>query len=485
MLKSIETEAGSSGEAEAGARPGGAPARPVATIARAVLQTAFAGGILAGAVFAYFHLVETRESIPSRPPREQVYVVRTVPAVISDERPMLSLYGEVMAARTVDLRALVAGKVVKVSDNLQAGAAVDAGDNLVEIDRFAYEGAVVEAKANLAEARAKLIEAEGGLELERANVDFAREQLAFAERDLERGRQLLERGSATERTIDDRGLIVSQRRQQLDQRRSALAVQEARVEQQKAAIERLEWKLQEAEQALADTALKAPFDAVVRSEAAEVGRLVNVNDVIAVLYDRNALEARFTLSDNQYGRLLGESGTLFGRKVEVVWTIGNEPVSYPAEVVRVGADVASERGGVDVYARIARAGAEVPLRPGAFVELKVPDKLYRGVARLPETALYGGKHIYAVIDDRLNRRDVDVIAYDGSDVIVRGEIADGETVLATQISEVGNGLLVREEGAMPRDRGPPEGAAPGLSAPGNPKPGNTTTTAPKPEGAPS
>ena len=469
MLKSIETETGSSGDDATGARPDPslrpassslrAEAGGAMTFARAIVQTAIAGGILAGAVFTYFHLVETRESIPSRPPREQVYVVHTIPAAVTDEQPMLSLYGEVMAARTVDLRALVAGKVVKVSDNLQAGAAIDAGRSLVEIDRFAYEGAVVEAKANLAEARAKLIEAEGGLELEHGNVAFAREQLAFAERDLERGRQLLARGSATERTLDDRALIVSQRRQQLDQRQSALAVQEARVEQQKAAIERLEWKLQEAEQALADTTLKAPFDAVVRSEAAEVGRLVNVNDVVAVLYDRNALEARFTLSDNQYGRLLGESGTLFGRKVEVVWTIGNDPVSYEAEVVRVGADVASERGGVDVYARILGAGAEVPLRPGAFVELKVPDKLYRNVVRLPETALYGGGHVYAVVDDRLTRRAVDVIAYDGSDVIVRGDIADGETVLATQISEVGNGLLVREEGAPSSGPGPPDGAS--------------------------
>ncbi|MDJ0932908.1 hypothetical protein [Breoghania sp.] len=296
MLKSIETDTGNSAD-----EPAAEPASPAADaspvgrgkgaaliFARAILQIAIASGVLAAAVFAYFHLLETREGIPSRAERERVYVVRTVPAVVSNEQPMLTLYGEVVAAHTVDLRALVAGKIVKVGDNLQAGAAVDAGDRLVEIDRFAYEGAVVEVRANLAEVRAKLIEAEGELRLEIANADFAREQLAFAERDLERGRKLLERGSATERTLDDRALIVSQRRQQLDQRQSGLSVQQARVEQQKAAIERLEWKLEEAEQALADTALTAPFDAVVPTEAAEVGRLVNVNDVIAVLYDRNA-----------------------------------------------------------------------------------------------------------------------------------------------------------------------------------------------------
>ena len=466
MLKTIdtETEAPTSGssatrqdQACAGdGAPDGLPRRFSAlTATRALAQVVIAAVILAGAVYTYFHLVETRKPIPSRPEREQVYVVRSVEASIGDQRPIISLYGEIVAARTVELRALVAGKIVNVSDNLQAGAPVDAGDSLVEIDRFAYEGALVEARANLAEARARLIELEGGVTLERANVEFAQEQLSFAERDLERGQQLLARGSATERTIDDRGLIVSQRRQQLDQRRSALAVEEARVEQQKATIARLDWKLQEAEQALADTTLAAPFDAVVRTEGAEVGRLVNVNDVVAVLYDRDALEARFTLSDNQYGRLLDETGKLFGRKVEVIWYIGNEPVTFTGQIVRVGADVASERGGVDVFARIEAGDTEVPLRPGAFVELRIPDRLYERAVRLPETAIYGGKHVYAIVDDRLERRDVDVIAYEGSDVIVQGDIADGERILRTQISQIGNGLLVREEGQTTAGPGPP------------------------------
>ena len=138
-------------------------------------------------------------------------------------------------------------------------------------------------------------------------MERALEQLAFAERDLDRASQLRESGAVTERTVDERSLIVSQRKQAVEQRRNALAVERARVEQQQAAIERLEWRLAQAEKNLSDTVLKAPFDAVVREENAAVGRLVNVNDVIAALYDRNALEVRLTLSDNQYGRILSDT----------------------------------------------------------------------------------------------------------------------------------------------------------------------------------
>ncbi|AXS39623.1 HlyD family efflux transporter periplasmic adaptor subunit [Breoghania sp. L-A4] len=437
----------------AGQEPGGATRkrhsgrRASVVVLRAVVQSVIAAGILAGAVAGYKSLVASKPEIPTRPPRETVYVVRTAPAVLTTERPTLSLYGEVVAARTVEMRALVAGEIVSLNDNLREGAAVDAGAALVEIDPFAYKGALVEARANLQEARAHLVELEGGVSSARDNVARADEQLTFARRDLERAQQLLSGGSVTERTLDDRRLIVSQRHQQLEQGRNALAVAEAKVEQQRAVIQRLQWRVSQAERNLKDTVLVAPFDAIVRTEAAEAGRLVGVNDVIAILYDRDALEARFTLSDSQYGRLIGESGTLSGREVEVQWHLGTEPVVYRATIDRVGADVASQRGGVDVYARIHGDAAQGALRPGAFVELKVPDRAYENVVRFPETALYNGDHLFVEKDGRLVRRDVAVVAYDGGDVILRGDIASGDRVLLTQIAEAGEGLLVREEGA--------------------------------------
>lgn len=483
MLKSVETETASpAGANQASANqatgrdgaPGIARARgasvPAVIFLRAVMQTAIAGAVVAGAVLVFNDLVTSKPDIPTRPPREKVYVVQTAPVKLATERPTLSLYGEVVAARTVELRALVAGAIVLVSDKLRAGASIDAGEALVEIDRFAYRGALIEAEANLLEARARLIEIEGGVASERDNLVRAGEQLTFAHRDLERAQQLLSGGSVTERTLDDRRLIVSQRQQLLEQRRSALTVAEAKIKQQRAVIQRLEWRVAQAKRNLSDTSLKVPFDAIVRSEAAEVGRLVGVNDVIAVLYDRDALEARFTLSDNQYGRLIGENGTLFGRNVEVLWYLGSEPVVYKAVIERVGADVASQRGGVDVYARIQGDAAAGPLRPGAFVELRVPDRAYEGVVRLPETALYNGGHLFVVRDGRLSRRDVTVVAYDAGDVIVRGDLGPTDIVVTTQISEAGDGLLVREEGAPPPSaRNPGQPGKPGGPAGAKPE----------------
>lgn len=467
MLKSVDEDAGTArSEVALPSEDQARSDRPgrVMLVFKALLQTALAGLIVFGAYEGMNYFVLTKPEVPTRQAREMVYTVETAPVEIRDHAPMLSLYGEVQAARSADLRALVAGEIVRVNPALDAGATLDAGDEIVAIDPFAYRGAVTEARANLAEARAQLVEARGRLETETGNVARAEEQLAFAERDLDRAEQLQGSGAVTERAVDERRLLVSQRRQAVDQRRNALAIEEARIDQQQAAIERLEWRLEQAEKNLDDTVLKAPFDAVVQSEAAAVGRLVNVNDVIATLYDRNALEVRLTLSDNQYGRILSDEASVIGRPVEVLWFIGGEPVRYSGEIVRVGAEVALARGGIDVFARVDVTEGQPALRPGAFVEVRVADRTYPQTARIPEAALYGTDHVYVVVDGRTERRSVTPRAFDGAHLIVDGDLRDGDVLVVTRLDEAGEGVRVSDPATRaPAGEGAPggAGAAPG------------------------
>lgn len=409
---------------------------------KAFIQTILAFLVLFGAVNGMNRLVATKPEVSKRPVQEKSYSVETETAVLADNAPVISVYGEATAGRQVDLRALVGGEIVEVSPELKAGGVVSRGDELVAIDRFDYEGALTEAKANLAEAEAQQVENNGRVELERANVIRAREQLDFAQKDLERAEDLLTRGSVTERTVDERKLLVSQRQQVLEQRLNTLALERAKVIQQDAAIDRANWGLKNAERQLTNTVLKAPFDAVVRSEAAQVGRLISVNDVVASIFSSDELEVRFTLSDNQYGRLVAQTGTVVDRPVEVLWYLGNQPLVYQGIVDRVGADVASTRGGVDVFAKVAHDASKTPLRPGAFVEVMVSDQNYNDTFRLPETALYGRGRVYVIRDDRLEERTVEPLAFDDGFIIVRGGLEDGDTILLTRIPEAGEGLLI-------------------------------------------
>ncbi|CTQ70544.1 multidrug resistance protein MdtN [Roseibium alexandrii] len=416
-------------------------------VLKALLQTALAFAILFGAFKGMNQLIATRPDVPKRPVQENSYAVETTTVQQGDYAPLISVYGQTQAGREVDLRALVGGEIVEVHQDLKAGGKVERGDTLVVIDSFDYEGAVTEARANLAEAQAALVENEGRVALEKANLLRAGEQLEFAQRDLERAEELLGRGAITERTVDDRKLIVSQRQQSVERSENTLALEEAKVIQQNATVDRLEWRLENAQRQLENTVLTAPFDAIVRSSAAEPGRLISVNDAIVSLYDSSEFEVRLTLSDNQYGRLLADSGTVVGRPVDVIWNLGDQPVTYPATVTRIGADVVSDRGGVDLIARIDASGAAVPLRPGAFVEVAVPDRTYANSFRIPETAYYGQGTVYVVEDNRLQARSVNALAIDDGFILVRGDLNSGETLLVTRIPEAGEGLLVSDVNA--------------------------------------
>ncbi len=426
----------------------------------AIPQTIVPIAVIALAVFGAKFLVATKKDVPQRPPREQVYIIDSVKAAYADHRPAIQVYGSVVAGQTVDLRALVAGEVVASNPALKVGARVSKGDELLTIDRFNYEGAVTEARANLAEVRASLAEREALIQVEEGDIVRSREQLELAKKDLARAEKLLASGNVTPRGVDERRLVLSQREQSLERSQNKVRAEKATLERQRVTLARLEWRLEQAERNLRDTVLKAPFDGVVMSESADLGRLLNVNDVAVSLYDVNYLEVRFTLSDFKYGQLLGENESLIGRKVSVTWNVGEEPARYEAVIDRVGAEINPQRGGVDVFARIVDERAGDELRPGAFVQVSLPGREFPHTVRLPETAVYGGDHVFIVKEGRLERREVSVAAYDDDAVLVTGSLDWGDDVLTTRIAEVGEGLRVRGEklDKQPKSAAPSDGA---------------------------
>lgn len=407
--------------------------------------------ILVAATAGYLALKASKPA-----PRKPVIVEKTWPVDATTARkesitPTLTLYGKTVANRAVELRALVSGKITNTGPGLKEGALVKEGEMLVEIDSFDYQGALTEAGANLKEAEARKAELEAAIDLEKRNLTYAEEQLTLAIRDYERVAELSKKGTVTKKLADDRKVIVSQREQSVSTSRTNIRLQEARLTQQVAVIERLEWKRAQAQRRLAETTLTAPFNAYVSAVNAELGKTVSVNDQIARLIDRNAIDVRFTLSDAQYGRIIAEAtngrASLIGREVTLEWKVGETPVQYKARVTRIGAEIASDSGGVEIYARVENPAEPTPLRTGAFVEVTIKDRSYQDVFRLPQTALYSGDLIYIIKDERLVPLKVTIVNATGQDILVEGDIPDGATVLTTKLTLAGEGVKVKVRGS--------------------------------------
>jgi len=423
----------------------GEPRRSLAMrMMRGFLQVLLPVAVIAAGLGTHQYLKATKPETPTRKARPAVFAISTVPVRFGNVQPQLRLYGNTIAGRQVEIRSLVAGQVVSTNDGVRDGGRIDKDEAILTIDPFNFRADLQETRAQAAEAAARIREFEASLAVERGNLKYAREQQQLAETDLQRAEPLAKRGAVTERTVDDRRLILNQRRQAVAQSENNIAVWQARIAQQKAALDRLKTAEQRAEQRLAETRLVAPFNAYVTDVGAQVGRMVGVNDRVATLIDRDWIEVIFTVTDRQFGRLVKGADGIEGRKVQVRWNVGETPLVYDAVIDRIGANVTSTAGGVQLYARIANPAAGVGLRPGAFVEVMVPDNEFSDVARLPSTAVFDGDTVYAIKDGKLEARKVAIVSTADSDVLVRGDLVEGEKIMTTRLSLPGAGVRVRE-----------------------------------------
>lgn len=394
--------------------------------------------LFAGATTAY--LVETKPVIAPKAVSEQVWTVAASIVKIGDVAPELALFGQIVAGRETELRALVAGPIVKTGPHFAEGGTVAKGELLVAIDPFDYQAALDERRAQLAEAQARQLEVAARLKSEREALTEDEAQLELTMRDLKRTLALRKKGTVSEKRLDDSRVAESRQMQTVSTRKNNLAAMSAQLQQQVSIIQRLEVGVRRARKDLQRTLLKAPFDGFLLDKAAELGKRLSLNDRIVRLIDAGRLEAKVQVSDDQYGRLVG-SGGVGGRPAKLMWRAGTRVFEYDAVIERAGARIDAASGGVDLYARIVGAGIDQPLRPGAFVEVMLSDHLYTKVARLKENALHGDT-VYVVRESRLEARKVEVVGRVGNDVLLRGALIDGDRVVTTRFAEIGPGLLV-------------------------------------------
>lgn len=397
--------------------------------------------ILLVAVAIAGYLRATRPGIETQPPEERAWPVAAVAVTVADEQPDIDVFGAIVAGREVELRPLVAGHVIEVGPNFVEGGVLSAGELVIAIDPFDYEAAVSEGEAELAEARAKLAEIRADLAAEGKLLSHDGEQVEISRREVERRETLRATAAGSEKALDDARMVLSEHEQRLISRQQTIDRHRTRISQQEAVIRRLEVALERARRNLQETRLSAPFDGFLTGVDGHVGKQVSVGDRVARLIDARSLEVRFHLSDSQFARLLAAGGYR-SRPAKVIWRMGPEPFPFDAVIERIESEIEAVAGGINLYARILRTDAQVPLRPGAFVEVQIPGRVYHDAIRLPEQAVYDQDTVYKVVDGRLAAVKVEILVRDQGDVLVRGELDPGDLVVTTDFAEIGPGVRV-------------------------------------------
>ena len=380
-------------------------------------------------------LVAQRPEPERREPPSQIPFATTAPVLAGSGAIPVYGSGTVRPRVQVDVAAGVSGRVVWVESAFESGGRVTEGQALFRIDDADYRHRVEQARASVAVQQVELLKVE-----EEARI--AREQYeAFQSR----------RGAAAE-----------------DAEASPLAHWEPQLEAARAGVERARALLAETELLLARTEVRAPFDAVVRSESVGVGQFVTAGVGVGQVYASDAVEIVVPLADadaalvpglwdlrpgvadrRTAARVTAEYGTgayAWDGYVDRVEAALDETTRTLHVIVRVPNPF---RGGSRVETGEASEGAETsagsppPLLIGQFASVEISGIAPQEYFRIRRLGLRPGNEVWAVDDDAVTIVPVRVLQRFDDIVYVTGGLQEGQDVVLSGIQFATEGMRVR------------------------------------------
>lgn len=385
------------------------------------------------------------------PARERVFAVGVMRAEPGTETPVLETFGQVESRRRLELRSAASGRIIELADGFEDGGVVKAGQVLVRIDPADAQAALDRAKADLLDAEAEVRDAERGLALSLDEQAAAQDQSNLQQRAYERQVGLAERGVGTAAAVEAAELAAAAARQAVLSRRQAVTTAEARIDQAQTRLARAIIAQGEAQRALDDTTLIAPFDGTLSETDVVAGRLASANEKLAVLIDPDALEVAFRVSTAQYARLLDPDGRVMAAPVTATLDVSGVDLRAQGVINRSSAGSGEMQTGRLIFARLDSARG---FKPGDFVTVTVQEPPLENVVRLPASAVDANDTVLVLTaDNRLEALKVRVLHREGDDVLVRSPEIAGRDVVETRSPLLGPGISVRplrpEAAAMP------------------------------------
>jgi membrane fusion protein (multidrug efflux system) len=399
--------------------------------------------LLAWAGFTVSSAVQERMNAEPRsfPQRERVLSVNVVAVTPERIEPQLTAFGELNSTNTFALRALTSGTVLELSPNFVDGGRVQTGELLVKIDPRDAQSSRDRIDADLRDAEAELRDADRALILERDELTAAAEQVTLRQQALTRQRDLAARGVGTAAAVENAELALSGANQAVLSRRQAEAQAQARLDQAATRLDRARLNLADADRALNDTEITAPFSGTLSDVTISQGLRVTANERLGELIDKDNLEVAFRLSTAQYARLTGDDGNLMSAPVVVELEAQGLSLTAQGQITRESASVGEGQTGRLLFARLENASG---LRAGDFVTIRVTEPALRGVALVPATAI-GANDSALMLDaeNRLSEVPVDVLRRQGNDVIIRAPALYGQSIVAERSPLLGAGIAVQ------------------------------------------
>jgi len=342
--------------------------------------------------------------------------------------------GEVRPKREIVVAPQTTGRVAYVSPDFIDGGFIRKGQVLVRIEAEDYELGVIRARSTVASAEQRLAR------------EIAESELA-------------------QQDLEDLGMTDA----------SPLARREPQLAEAHASLEAAKSQLQDAELALARTAVIAPFEGRVRERSVDIGQVVAPGQSLGSIFGNDVVEVSLPLKDAELGRLglpiaFADSPETPGPEVIFTATVGAEPRTWRGQVVRTGAAINPQTRQINVIAELKDpfgTGADngAPMAPGLFVNAQIQGRSLESVLLAPRSALRGDDQLF--IGDpksgKLSIRTVDVVYSDRDGAYFHEGAEVGELAITSPVQAPFDGMsltvMQRMEDGTVKVHNPPKPAA--------------------------
>lgn len=336
-----------------------------------------------------------------------------------DDRTVLNASGYVTARREATVSSKVTGKVVAVL--IEEGLKVTNGQVLARLDDSNIRTDLEVAQAELESAQAAVGETRA--QLKQANNDYQRAIVLAAQK------------------IDSAS--------DLDQAEASAKALQAHLQWQQAQIDVARRQVDQIQQNLDDTVIRAPFDGVITTKDAQPGEMISpeassgfTRTGIGTVVDMKSLEIEIDVNENYINRVSPGQAVIATLDAYPDWQI-------PCKVIAIIPTADRDKSTVKV--RVAFDQLDPRILPDMSVKVAFQEAANAPASRtvtVPKSAVVeedGRDVVFVVNDGRAERRAVTVSDTQNDDSILSAGLSAGEKVIVNPPENLQDGTAIKEQ----------------------------------------
>ncbi|BCE00578.1 efflux RND transporter periplasmic adaptor subunit [Marinicellulosiphila megalodicopiae] len=346
--------------------------------------------------------------------------------------PSLSLYGTLKADNQVNVIAKASGKVSSV--NVKNAQRVNKGDVLLTIENADLQFQLDAARANLDDIQAKIDAQNIQYKSDVNALKIEQSLLDINEKSLSRQQALVKDGLASQSDLESAQRALQSQKLQLNNRELTVEKHASTINQLNASKKQIQSTFNQLQNSVNDLTIKADFSGVVNQLNIKTFEEVSLNQSLLTLVNQSALLVETYAAVNSLSFAdLNIGSTAIGKIDDI-----------KINLTLTSFDQVAKQGAIKLTFS---AMNQTDLAVNRYMNVQLPLKSIDNIYSVPVHTVYSNNRIYAVLNDKLNRINIEVLGKQDNNLLIKIINSDSITtsefnLLTTRLNDAINGLEV-------------------------------------------